>query len=253
MPLTRFLILSDTHGTWTYLPSNPAPSVDVLLHCGDLTQVGGLPSFRRAIADIASVDAPLKLIIAGNHDLELDEKWMRENVETDAELEDHGDCVQFMRSQKDLGISFLEEGVHEFALQNGKILRIYASPYTPEFNGYAFAFAKEEDRFNKGSNSIPDEVDIVMMHGPPMFRDLDDFSLDKNQDGEHCGCEMLGTALRRARPVLHCFGHIHEGRGTMSMDWSSNEVSEMKNLMGVANSTGNHEERIGKGNSFCKR
>jgi predicted phosphodiesterase len=93
MTLTRILILSDTHSTWPYSVSNPAQSADVLLHCGDLTQVGGLPSYKRAIADIESVDAPLKLVIAGNHDLELDEKWMCENMENDADLEGHRNCL----------------------------------------------------------------------------------------------------------------------------------------------------------------
>lgn len=44
---TAFLILSDTHNLeLDTLPENSSirqcPKVDVLLHCGDLTQVGGI-------------------------------------------------------------------------------------------------------------------------------------------------------------------------------------------------------------------
>ncbi|MBK5656749.1 MAG: metallophosphoesterase, partial [Rhizobium sp.] len=77
----RLLILSDTHSKWPYTPANPAPKADVFIHCRDLTQAGGLASFKRTIADIKTIDAPLKLIIAGNHDLDLDEVWVRKNME----------------------------------------------------------------------------------------------------------------------------------------------------------------------------
>lgn len=73
----RILILSDTHSKWPYTAVIPAPKSDVFIHCGDLTQVGGLASFKRAIADIKTIDAPLKLVIAGNHDVDLDESWVR--------------------------------------------------------------------------------------------------------------------------------------------------------------------------------
>jgi hypothetical protein len=81
----------------------------------------------------------------------------------------------------------------------------------------------------------PKDVDVVMTHGPPLFRHLDDFSLDKNQNRKHCGCEMLTTAIQRMKPVLHCCGHIHEGRGAMSMDWVTGEFSGARSAVGAAN------------------
>ena len=95
----RFLLLSDTHGTWPFSSTKPTAKVDVLLHCGDLTQVGGLPSFKRAMGDIKSVDAELKLVVAGNHDLELDETWVRENMEDEDDLEDHKKCIECFAAQ----------------------------------------------------------------------------------------------------------------------------------------------------------
>jgi len=53
-----------------------------------------------------------------------------------------------MNAQKESGIDYLEEGVREFELDGGRRMRVYASPYTPAFNGYAFADAEDEDRFS---------------------------------------------------------------------------------------------------------
>jgi Icc-related predicted phosphoesterase len=222
----RFLTTSDTHGAWPYPSSNPASKVDVLLHCGDLTQVGGLPSFKRAIEDIKSVDAELKLVIAGNHDLELDESWVRENMPED--MADHVECVTFMKEQEIDGIHYLDEGTHTFILKDGRRFSVYASPYTPEFNGYAFAYGKEEDRFNTGANFAAAGVDVVMTHGPPLFPVNPEYDLDVGHDGTHCGCEKLANAVQRVKPRLHCFGHLHEGRGAMRVGWTDNEQSQTK-------------------------
>jgi Icc-related predicted phosphoesterase len=212
MPSTiRLLVISDTHSTWPYTPSCPAPSCDVLIHCGDLTQVGGLPAYKNAMQDIRTVDAELKLIIAGNHDVDLDEAWVLKNAEDGEEDEDVDDskkCVEFMKSQEKEGVYYLDEGRHEFKLKDGRRISLWASPYTREFNGYAFAYEKEENRFR----DIPEDIDVLITHGPPSFTDEGAYSLDVNVKGETCGCKMLGDAVKRVKPRLHCFGHVHEGR-----------------------------------------
>jgi predicted phosphodiesterase len=65
---TTFLILSDTHDDAFPDPASlPPHKIDVVLHCGDLTMIGGLSNYKRAIANIKAIDAELKLVIAGNH------------------------------------------------------------------------------------------------------------------------------------------------------------------------------------------
>jgi predicted phosphodiesterase len=95
---TQFLVVYDTHEQWPFTNSYPAPPADVFLHCGDLTQVGGLASLKRAFDDIKTIDAPLKLVIAGNHDLELDEEWVRKNMEGEEDLEESKACLDFVKS-----------------------------------------------------------------------------------------------------------------------------------------------------------
>jgi predicted MPP superfamily phosphohydrolase len=69
---TRFLIISDTHGMEFSPEDKPLKCADVAIHCGDLTDGSKLDEFRTAIRLLKDIDAPLKLIIAGNHDFTMD-------------------------------------------------------------------------------------------------------------------------------------------------------------------------------------
>jgi predicted phosphohydrolase len=234
MTLTRFLVISDTHDTWPYTSSSPPPATDVLLHCGDLTQLGGLSSFERAMEHIKSVPCELKLVIAGNHDLQLDPIWIRKNAAEESldiieELEWGRKCYEHMKSLEPHGIYYLSEGVHEFTLKSGARFKVYASPYTPEFKGHAFAYGNEEDRFNLGRSPIPAGVDIVMTHGPPLLQHMQ-CDLDCDIHDRRLGCEKLMEAIQRTKPRLHCFGHVHEGRGSARLTWEEKAGGGMKSF-----------------------
>jgi 3',5'-cyclic AMP phosphodiesterase CpdA len=66
----KYLIVSDTHDA----EMNLLPC-DVLLHCGDLTEDGSPSSLRKALQSIGKAKAELKLVIAGNHEISLDEQF----------------------------------------------------------------------------------------------------------------------------------------------------------------------------------
>ena len=211
----------------------PTPKADVLLHCGDLTQVGGVSSFKKALKMLGSMEADLKLVIAGNHDLELDRKYWDVQCRDEGSPEnpeDHDLAVQAMTGTdaREAGVLFLNEGTHTFTLKSGAKFTIYVSPYTPAFGDWAFAYKPDEDRFNEPShtaksvssiatNPIPEGVDIAMTHGPSKgIRDL--------CPQGNVGCENLRRALHRVRPKMHCFGHIHEGYGIEVVDWNQTPV-----------------------------
>ncbi|KAL8834570.1 MAG: hypothetical protein Q9170_003698 [Blastenia crenularia] len=237
---TRLFMLSDTHNfdltdssSDDHPLKHPLPPVDVILHCGDLTHCGGASSYKKAIILLASIDAKLKLVIAGNHDLDLDKDFWNTHLDEGDEPEDHDEAIEVMKGTlaKEAGVTYLEEGTYTFALYNGSQLTIYASPYTPAFNDWAFAYEHDEDRFNNdqdaligaqsiAQNPIPNfgEVDVIMTHGPPKG------ILDHCPQGD-AGCPNLLQAIKRARPLLHCFGHIHEGSGAVLMDWKPTGIS----------------------------
>lgn len=60
--------ISDTHNSQPQLPY-----ADVLIHAGDLTQSGSFPELQKALDWIKEQLHPHKIVVAGNHDLLLDE------------------------------------------------------------------------------------------------------------------------------------------------------------------------------------
>jgi len=63
-------------------------------------------------------------------------------------------------------------------------IKIWGSPYTPEFNNWAFSLKTEEAK-QEMWKTIPNNIDILMTHGPP-FR-----ILDTNASMQNCGDEVL--------------------------------------------------------------
>lgn len=237
------MIISDTHnfqfgdaeqvrGTFR----QTVPKVDVLLHCGDLTKRGGLKAYKGVLRMLCGIDAELKLIIAGNHDISLNGPYWRRQICEDDKLADHAEhdnAMEIMTGPlaKEAGVTYLEEGLNTFTLKNGAKFTIYTSPYQPEFCGWAFPYERNEDRFNLqhqsapgatsiALNPIPDfpAVDIMMTHGPP--KDI----LDWTAHGT-VGCENLLRAVSRARPRLYCFGHIHEAYGAKIITWKDDKTA----------------------------
>ncbi|TAQ88615.1 hypothetical protein B7494_g3057 [Chlorociboria aeruginascens] len=228
---TQFLVMSDTHNFEfrnNTIPFGKAvPRVDVLLHCGDLTMTGGLVHYRKLLEMVGSIDAELKLVIAGNHDLSLDAQYWQTHLGPKGDPTEHEEAVALMRGPlaRAAGVTYLEEGLKTFTLNNGAKFTIYTSPYQPEFCDWAFPYNRDEDRFNIQSqsppgctsiarNPIPDfpDVDIMMTHGPPEGI-LDETAYD------HVGCMSLMHAVARAKPLLYCFGHIHEAYGAKLITW----------------------------------
>lgn len=57
-----------------------AAEVDIALHRGDMTMIGGLRNHREAIGELSSLDAEVKLFTADDHDVSLGPKWWSENM-----------------------------------------------------------------------------------------------------------------------------------------------------------------------------
>ena len=75
----------------------------------------------------------------------------------------------------------------------------------PEFYGWAFNLPRGGACQAKW-DLIPDKVDVLMTHGPPLGHG------DTLQSGGRSGCvNLLHTIQQRVQPKYHIFGHIHEG------------------------------------------
>lgn len=221
---TRILVLSDTHGN-RILPAEYG-NLDLVIHCGDLTEDSALSEFKTTLDMLKPIPAPVKLIIAGNHDFTLDDDAYQQTRQdsglSDEDLEDHGnvgDAVTLLRSfeMKHAGITYLEEGNHNIVLANGAGLKVYASPWTPYDEG------PEGFQYDPSSGhawDIHKDADIVITHGPPQG------IFDITESGQRAGDPDLFSAVARAKPLLHCFGHIHPGWGARKVLWRD-EIGEV--------------------------
>lgn len=243
--LTRILVLSDTHSALPDIAnhpelqfSHPFPEADVAIHCGDLTSRGKIYEHERAITLLKSLPAPIKIVIPGNHDMTLDTEYLQKNRYLHGwgrphSAQDAKDAISLYTNDeaKEAGIVYIVEGTYSIVLANGAKLTLYASAFTPEFCNWGFAYPRCQDRFNDRNGIMPEnpvpsfvfgqathktsdnQVTVMVTHGPP--RGI----LDKTVRGEDVGCDDLMKAVSRCRPVLHCFGHIHEAWGVDVRRW----------------------------------
>ena len=188
----KIVAISDTHGHHEALD---LPEGDILIHAGDFCPTITLTEamvFFDWFSEVLGFKH--KVCIAGNHEFPL-----QDNIDVQREFHETTDFTYL----EDSSVSV--EG-----------LRIYGSPWTPTFGRMAFmrdrgaAIAAEW-------NLIPDDVDVLVTHGPPMG--ILDAVVRRGPFGagipveSHEGCGRLLQAVERTKPKIHIFGHIHQGYG----------------------------------------
>lgn len=183
--------VGDTH---TFHNELIVPEVDIMIHSGDATNPKdpyiNEREMREFIGWYETVNIEYKIFIAGNHDTSIERKLV---VKKDFEK---------------AGIIYLE---HESVEIEG--LNIFGSPYTPTFGNWAFMKARE--KIDRVWQTIPNNVDVLITHGPP--KGILDLSENKNHELEFCGCSALRKhVLDRIKPKLMCFGHIHNSQGILN-------------------------------------
>jgi len=193
----RIVIISDTHSLHDRM-TNPLPKGDVLIHCGDCTNIGGQGDLTRFVHWFQSLKYDTKIFIAGNHDwcFERKEPWFY-NLINDENLS-QSDCYY-------LEDSFMTITDPKFS----RPIKIYGTPWQPEFCNWAFNVPREE--LYKYWDKIPLDTDILITHGPPQE------ILDLTLGGDKPGCSSLRYYIdEKIKPALNVFGHIHEAYGTMT-------------------------------------
>lgn len=177
----KIVALSDTH---TFERNIAVPDGDALIHAGDAT-IAGTP--QEVLAFGKWLDAQPhkhKIVIAGNHD------WLfQKNPEQARAL------IQFP------GVHYLQDSSIEI-----EGVRFYGSPWQPRFGDWAFNLDRGDEIKRKWDLIEP--CDVLITHGPAWG--ILDYVRPNSQ---HLGCEELAVAVRRVKPRLHIFGHIHGGYG----------------------------------------
>ena len=175
----KILAVSDLHGT---LPE--IPECDLLILGGDYNpyhRIADQASYMDNVFRpwLESVPAHEIVAVAGNHDFI---------------FQNHKHLLPPLRWH------YLEDsGIELFGL------RIWGTPWTPTF--FNWAFMKDDQDLVQHFEHMPQGLDILVSHGPPMN------ILDKNRSGYSCGSRSLFNSILENQPEHIIFGHIHESYG----------------------------------------
>jgi Icc-related predicted phosphoesterase len=199
----RLVIISDTHNRHRTLD---LPAGDLLIHCGDFTDSGHkaeITDFCNWLREVAPTYPMGVLVVAGNHEYSLDAECY------------FGQLRQELKHEEAFSTSELEAmlaGVATYA-RHGVVemagMRIFTSPRTPG-NGWAFAYSRPDGHEvwrNASDAFAAAAVDVLVTHGPPLGHG------DRVPGLGVIGCADLLDLVEAHPPTLHCFGHVHNGRG----------------------------------------
>ena len=134
----------------------------------------------------------VKTFIAGNHDF---------GFEKEPEM-----AKEVVDSYK--WIDYLQDDFLGYGVDTENFVKIYGSPWQPEFHNWAFNLPKNGKELEDKWNNIPDDTDILITHGPA-FGYLDKIV----GQYENLGCELLTKKIKEIKPKIHVCGHIHSGYG----------------------------------------
>lgn len=178
--MTTVACLSDTHLRHGDIV---VPDADILIHAGDACGMGEEWEMADFHEWMFSLPHRHKVYVPGNHDWDTQRR------------------PAYWRSM------FASLGMHCLIDETVEIegLRIYGSPWQPEFCGWAWNLPRGRPLREKW-DAIPRNTDVLVTHGPPFG------ILDRVADRD-CGCHDLLATVRRRQLKLHVFGHIHASRG----------------------------------------
>lgn len=193
--------ISDTH-TYHGLLDIPE-NIDMVIHSGDATNPKdpylSEDEMQNFIYWYSTLPIKYKVFVAGNHDVCIERNFIKKD--------------DFERA----GIIYLENDWIEI-----EGLKIWGSPITPNF-GNGWAFNKSRAKTHEVWKHIPDDTNIVVVHGPP--KGILDESYDVTGKLEYCGDVSLKKRMLDLKPKLCLFGHIHNCKdiinaGTMKLSTS---------------------------------
>lgn len=196
---TIITFISDTHNKHKQITQD-LPGGDYLIHAGDISSMGYTHEIENFCKWFDSIDNyENKIFIAGNHD------WgFQENARKINEILDSYNTINYLQDSS--FVEYFDGPNGDFPEDN---IRIYGSPWQPEFCNWAFNLPKNGVELLEKWNAIPENTDILITHGPA-WGYLDDV---EDNRGIHLGCELLTQRIKAIKPKIHVCGHIHSGHG----------------------------------------
>ncbi|ORY14768.1 Metallo-dependent phosphatase-like protein [Clohesyomyces aquaticus] len=216
-PPIRVVCISDTHDQFP----EDVPAGDILIHAGDLTNDGSVASIQKQVDWLCSLPHKEIVVISGNHDTYLDPRT-RPSLSDDQ----RAGSVDWKRihylQHRALTLTLTiepsndaAEGARTHLLSSRprrRKIKLYGAPQIPAcgpMSVHAFQYPRGLDAW---SETVPEDTDILITHTPPQYH------LDLSLPGG-MGCEHLAKEVKRIKPTLHVFGHMHWGAGKMVVWW----------------------------------
>jgi len=188
----KITLISDTHNKHNQITSS-LPGGDLLIHAGDISSMGYKHEIQQFCKWFNSLDNyDNKIFIAGNHDFGFQDK--------------SNESKEIIDSYK--WINYLQDEEMGLQIGDGPMVKIYGSPWQPEFHNWAFNLPRNGWELEQKWNDIPEDTDILITHGPA-FGILDTIA----GQYENLGCQLLTNRIKKIKPKIHVCGHIHSGRG----------------------------------------
>jgi Icc-related predicted phosphoesterase len=106
-------------------------------------------------------------------------------------------------------------------------VKFWGSPFQPHFCDWAFNAPPGDEGeifLAKKWRSIPDDTDIILVHGPPAGYG------DVAPDGRPTGSPSLTKRIMEIKPKLSVHGHIHCGRGQWSFNRGNKPAGIIANV-----------------------
>ncbi|XP_018578376.1 metallophosphoesterase domain-containing protein 1 [Anoplophora glabripennis] len=217
----RFVCMSDTHSLIRNIMFD-IPDGDIFIHAGDFTKCGQREEVIQFNKWLGTLPHKYKIVIAGNHELSFDEKFssifkkkilLRHTQPIEDEVPNYG------KTKDNIEEAVNTENIRQYLtnciyLEDSGVelygIKIYGSPWQPEFGNWAFNLPRGQECLSKW-NLIPDDTDVLVTHTPPLGHG------DLVCSGVRAGCvELLHSVQNRVKPKYHIYGHIHEGYGVTS-------------------------------------
>ena len=193
----KITFISDTHNKHKQITEH-LPGGDLLIHAGDISSRG----YKHEIQEFCKwfnglENYTVKTFIAGNHDF---------GFEKEPEM-----VKEIVGSYK--WIDYLQDDFLGYGVDTENFVKIYGSPWQPEFHNWAFNLPKNGKELEEKWNNIPNDTDILITHGPAFG--YNDRILGQY---ENLGCELLTKRIKEIKPKIHVCGHIHSGRNIVFND-----------------------------------
>ena len=203
----KIWFISDTH---TRHEDLEVPRADAVIHCGDeanvrkpwLNSLEAKPFFRW----FSELDIETKIFVPGNHSTAFAEG--------------------LIKPEEYPSIRFLIQESMTFAG-----LHVFGKPYKPAF--FDWAYMKPREEINVLWDTIPNNVDILISHGPP--KGIRDVTRDwRTKAPIYVGSKSLMRQVNeRIKPRIHAFGHLHDEAGIKNFGTETHGDTQFINCSSV--------------------